>query len=77
MKPTKTDPWAKIDALIASEGKPQGEGWLTVRQFASRFGMKPESSQVRRKLNRLVENGLLERAVITAPRLTTYYRPKD
>lgn len=77
MKPTKTDPWAKIDALIASEGKPQGEGWLTVRQFATRFGMTPGSEQVRRRLNRLVQSGVLERATVTTPRITAYYRPKD
>ncbi len=77
MKPTKTDPWAKINQVLANEGVPQGDGWVTLSQFAAKMGLKPDSGRVRRLARGLVARGLLEQFNSKDQYGRIYYRPKD
>ncbi len=76
-KTTKTDPWAKINQVLANEGAPQGDGWIDLRQFAAKFGLQPESGHVRRLARKLVARGLLEQFNSKDQYGRIYYRPKD
>lgn len=77
MKPTKTDPWAKINQVLANEGAPHGDGWLNLRQFAEKMGLAPDSGRVRRLARELVARGLLEQFNSKDQYGRIYYRPKD
>ncbi len=38
-KPTKIDPWAAMDALMAKNPEPMGKEWMTTNEIAARYGI--------------------------------------
>lgn len=42
-----SDPWAALDAIMATEPEPTGNGWFTVIDFAKRYNMSRSGAQSR------------------------------
>jgi DNA-binding IscR family transcriptional regulator len=54
----KNDPWAKMDAIIAAEKAPEGDGWFTVKDMTERYNLKKTACL--RRLNEMKRNGAVE-----------------
>jgi len=53
------DPWAALDAIMATEPEPMGPEWFTVREFAQRYKMSTRNAQ--QKLGAMYDAGQLNR----------------
>lgn len=53
-----TDPWAALDAIMATEPEPMGAEWFTVLDFANRYKMGRSGAQSR--CQKLCNAGLAE-----------------
>lgn len=60
MKPkhTKSDPWARLDAMFAAAKEPTGPEWFTQAQFRERYELG--EVQARKRLEKLKKAGTVE-----------------
>ena len=56
-----TDPWAALDAIMATEPEPMGEEWFTCAQFADRYKINPRTAHA--KLADMARKGKLDKWV--------------
>lgn len=71
--------WGQIQKSLTQgvEGRPAGEGWKTVREFASSCEPKIAVSHARNILHDLSDRGLMEKAKgKDGAHWSIYYRPK-
>lgn len=60
MKPkhTKNDPWARLDAMFASDKEPTGPEWFTLAEFQERYALGYEMAC--KRVERLKKAGTVE-----------------
>ena len=52
------DPWATMDAIIAAESGPEGDGWFTLKDMIDRYNLGKTACL--RRLNEMKRNGTVE-----------------
>jgi len=55
----RTDPWAALDAIMATDPEPMGPEWFTCAEFADRYKMNPRTAHA--KLANMARQGLLDK----------------